>query len=78
MGELIGLPSTGVLRFEVQGIVGGDPVVVVEHDTRIHADAAPSWPRCLGGDNCYRVILEGRPRSHASSTWRTSTMETAA
>jgi len=54
--------SVAAIRFEVQGIVGGAPVVVVEHDTRIHADAAPSWPRCLGGDNCYRVILEGRPR----------------
>ena len=46
----------------MQGIVGGEPVIVVEHDTRIHDDAAPDWPQCRGGDNCYRVLIEGRPK----------------
>jgi hypothetical protein len=54
--------TTGAIRFEVQGIVEGKPVIVVEHATRIHPDAAPEWPRCTGGDNCYKVILEGRPK----------------
>jgi len=54
--------TQGAFRFEVQGIVDGRPVVVVEHDTRIHDDAAPDWPVCRGGDNCYRVLLEGRPK----------------
>ncbi len=54
--------TVAAIRFEVQGIVGGRPVIAVEHDTRIHADAAPDWPRCAGGDNCYKVILEGRPK----------------
>jgi 4-hydroxy-tetrahydrodipicolinate reductase len=54
--------TVAAIRFEVQGIVNGRPVVVVEHDTRIHDDAAPDWPTCGGGDNCYRVLLEGRPR----------------
>jgi 2,4-diaminopentanoate dehydrogenase len=54
--------TVGGIRFEVQGIVGGKPVIVVEHDTRIHPDAAPDWPACHGGDNCYKVIVEGRPK----------------
>jgi 4-hydroxy-tetrahydrodipicolinate reductase len=54
--------SIAAIRFEVQGIVGGEPVIVIEHDTRIHDDAAPDWPQCRGGDNCYRVLIEGRPK----------------
>jgi hypothetical protein len=54
--------TVAAIRFEVQGRKDGVPVVVVEHDTRIHPDAAPDWPRCRGGENCYRVILEGRPQ----------------
>jgi 4-hydroxy-tetrahydrodipicolinate reductase len=54
--------TIAAIRFEVQGIVHGRPVIVVEHDTRIHDDAAPDWPHCGGGDNCYRVLLEGRPQ----------------
>jgi hypothetical protein len=54
--------TVAAIRFEVQGIVKGKPVIVVEHSTRIHADAAPDWPSCAGGDNCYKVILEGRPK----------------
>ena len=54
--------TVAAIRFEVQGIVDGEPVVVVEHDTRIHDDAAPDWPQCRGGDNCYRVLIAGRPK----------------
>jgi 4-hydroxy-tetrahydrodipicolinate reductase len=54
--------TVAAIRFEVQGIKGGVPIVVVEHDTRIHPDAAPDWPRCRGGENCYRVIVHGRPQ----------------
>jgi hypothetical protein len=54
--------TVAAIRFEVQGRKDGVPVVVVEHDTRIHPDAAPDWPRCHGGQNCYRVVLHGRPQ----------------
>jgi 4-hydroxy-tetrahydrodipicolinate reductase len=47
------------LRFEVQGIVGGEPRLVVEHVTRLRDDLAPHWPQGAGG---YRVIIEGVPR----------------
>jgi hypothetical protein len=48
------------LRFEVQGIVGGEPRIVVEHVTRMHDAAAPAWPQ-PSGQGSYRVLLEGDP-----------------
>jgi 4-hydroxy-tetrahydrodipicolinate reductase len=51
--------TRAALRFEVQGIVGGRPRLVVEHVTRMHDDLAPDWPRSEGG---YEVIIEGVPR----------------
>jgi 4-hydroxy-tetrahydrodipicolinate reductase len=52
-------PGTmGALRFEVQGIVGGKPVVVVDHVTRIDDDLAPEWPT---GKGSYRVLVKGNP-----------------
>ena len=55
--------SQGALRFEVQGIVAGEPRIVVEHVTRIAGDSAPDWPTPPdGGDGAHRVIIEGRPR----------------
>jgi hypothetical protein len=51
--------SMAALRFEVQGIVGGVPRLVVEHVTRMHDDLCPDWPT---GDGGYRVIFEGVPR----------------
>jgi hypothetical protein len=55
--------TQGALRFEVQGIVAGEPRIVVEHVTRIDAGCAPDWPVPPdGGDGAHRVIVEGRPR----------------
>jgi hypothetical protein len=52
-------PGTmGALRFEVQGIVGGKPAVVVDHVTRIDDDLAPDWPT---GKGSYRVLVKGNP-----------------
>ena len=51
--------TTGALRFEVQGIVGGHPALVVEHVTRLDDDLAPHWPT---GNGSYRVIVEGVPK----------------
>jgi 4-hydroxy-tetrahydrodipicolinate reductase len=50
--------SMGALRFEVQGIVDGRVVLVVEHVTRMHDDLAPDWPQSDGG---YKVIIRGVP-----------------
>jgi hypothetical protein len=51
--------TRAALRFEVRGVVGGQPRLVVEHVTRMHDDLAPDWPRSKGG---YHVIIEGVPR----------------
>ncbi|GAA1364352.1 dihydrodipicolinate reductase [Streptomyces beijiangensis] len=55
--------TQGAVRFEVQGIVGGEPRIVIEHVTRIHPSCAPDWPVPPdGGDGAHRVVIEGRPR----------------
>jgi hypothetical protein len=55
--------TQGAVRFEVQGIVAGEPRLVIEHVTRIHPDCARDWPEPAdGGDGAHRVIVEGRPR----------------
>ena len=55
--------TQGGLRFEVQGIVGGEPRIVVEHVTRIHPSVAPDWPSPPdGGAGAHKVVIEGTPR----------------
>ncbi len=59
IGDHVVEPGTmAALRFEVQGIVGGKPVIVVEHVTRLDDDLAPEWPK---GNGSYRVIVKGNP-----------------
>ena len=48
------------LRFEVQGIVRGEPRIIVEHVTRLRDDIAPHWPQG-NGPGTYRVTIEGMP-----------------
>ncbi len=52
--------TTAALRFEVQGMRNGRPVVVVEHVTRLRPDLAPDWPQPTG-QGCYRVVVSGEP-----------------
>jgi hypothetical protein len=54
--------TQGAVRFEVQGIVDGEPRIVIEHVTRIHPSCAPDWPQPPSGAGAHRVIVEGRPR----------------
>ncbi|WP_141306536.1 NAD(P)H-dependent amine dehydrogenase family protein [Streptomyces spinoverrucosus] len=62
MGEFAA-GTQGAVRFEVQGLVGGRPRIVVEHVTRIHGSCAPDWPQAPdGGAGAHRVVIEGRPR----------------
>jgi len=48
------------LRFEVEGVVDGEPRIVVEHVTRLRDDVAPHWPQG-NGPGTYRVTLVGEP-----------------
>ena len=52
--------TTAALRFEVQGIVDGEPRIVVEHVTRLRDDLAPDWPQHPHGGG-YRVDITGSP-----------------
>ena len=52
--------TVAALRFEVSGIVGGRPVITVEHVTRLRDDLAPHWPQG-DGPGTYRVTIEGMP-----------------
>ncbi|WP_081795241.1 NAD(P)H-dependent amine dehydrogenase family protein [Nocardioides sp. URHA0020] len=59
--------TQGALRFEVQGIVGGVPRIVIEHVTRIGPACAPDWPvPPEGGAGAHKVVIEGRPRIEVS------------
>lgn len=60
-GRPIAAGTTEALRFEVAGIVGGEKKVVVEHVSRIRADAAPDWP-ATDRPGTYRIVVEGSPR----------------
>jgi len=59
-GRTVEPGATAGLRFEVQGIVDGRAVVVLEHVTRLHDDVAPDWPEQVG-QGLYRVVVEGEP-----------------
>jgi len=52
--------SVAGLHFEVRGMRGGRPVVVLEHVTRLDDDLAPEWPQ-PAGQGCYRVVVTGEP-----------------
>ena len=57
-GHVVEPGTMAALRFEVQGVVGGRPVLVVEHVTRLDDALASDWPQ---GRGCYRVLVSGVP-----------------
>lgn len=52
------------LRFSVEGIVAGEPVIAVEHISRMRDDIAPEWPSLEPGGG-YRIEIEGSNPVHA-------------
>ncbi len=50
--------TTGAMRFEVRGVVGGRDAIVLEHITRLDDSLSPDWPKGRG----YKVTIEGEPR----------------
>ncbi len=54
--------TQGAFRLLVRGLVAGEPVIVVDHVTRIDDECAPDWPyapeRSMG---CHQVIVHGDP-----------------
>ena len=53
--------SAAALRFEVLGLVEGDPVVVLEHVTRLRDDLCPDWPQPAQAGGSYRIEITGEP-----------------
>ena len=62
-GALIPAGTMAALKFELQGIVNGKPLIAVGHCNRMHDDAAPDWPRSTG--KAYSITLEGSPTIRA-------------
>lgn len=56
--------TQGAFRFEVQGIVGGEPKIVVDHTTRIDDAVAPDWPKPNDGSGAHGIKITGRPNIH--------------
>lgn len=53
--------TMAAVRFEVIGMVDGEPRIVLEHVTRTHPDQAPDWPKPASGDGSYRIEITGEP-----------------
>ena len=55
--------TTAAMRFEVQGIVDGEPRIILEHVTRLDDALAPDWPQPVGHSG-YRVDRHRQPELH--------------
>jgi 2,4-diaminopentanoate dehydrogenase len=54
--------QVAAVRFAVEGIVGGEPVIVMEHVNRLTERAAPHWPTPPDGrPGVHRVVVSGNP-----------------
>ena len=53
--------TADAFRFELEGVVGGRPAIVLEHVTRLRPDTAPQWPQGDHGPGYY-VFVDGDPR----------------
>ena len=53
--------TVAAMRFEINGMVGGKPVVVVEHVTRVRGDLRPDWAQPAQPGGSYRVEITGEP-----------------
>jgi len=53
--------TVAALRFQIEGMVEGRPVIVVEHVTRLRADLRPDWAQPAHPGGSYRVEITGEP-----------------
>ncbi|WP_083579194.1 NAD(P)H-dependent amine dehydrogenase family protein [Tardibacter chloracetimidivorans] len=51
----------GGIRFEIQGMVGGKPFIIVEHVNYGSDHHPPHWERPVTGNGTYRVTIKGKP-----------------
>ena len=57
----LGWGTAAALQFEVFGMVNGDPVVILEHVTRLREDLRPDWPQPAQEGGSYRIEITGEP-----------------
>lgn len=53
--------TVAAVRFQIEGLVGSDPVIVVEHITRLRSDLRPDWAQPAQDGGSYRVEITGEP-----------------
>jgi hypothetical protein len=53
--------TVAALRFQIEGMVKGRPVIVVEHITRLRGDLRPDWAQPAQDGGSYRVEITGEP-----------------
>lgn len=53
--------TVAAMRFEINGMVAGKPVIVVEHITRVREDLRPDWAQPAQPGGSYRVEITGEP-----------------
>lgn len=53
--------TVAALRFDIRGMLGGRPAIVVEHITRLREDLRPDWPQPAQPGGSYRVEIAGEP-----------------
>lgn len=57
------------VRFTINGIIGGEPRISLEHVNRVGAHSAPDWPRG-GEDDVYQVVIDGTPSIRQETAFR--------
>ncbi|GJF09456.1 diacylglycerol kinase [Mycolicibacterium cyprinidarum] len=53
--------TVAAVRFQIEGLVDGEPVIVVEHITRLRGDLRPDWAQPAKEGGSYRVEVTGEP-----------------
>ncbi|MGE2722230.1 diacylglycerol kinase [Mycolicibacterium celeriflavum] len=53
--------TVAAVRFQIEGMVAGKPVIVVEHVTRLRGDLRPDWAQPAQPGGSYRVEITGEP-----------------
>lgn len=53
--------TVAAVRFQIEGMVKGRPVLVVEHVTRLRPDLRPDWAQPAQPGGSYRVEITGEP-----------------
>ena len=53
--------TVAAVRFQIEGMVKGKPVIIVEHVTRLRPDLRPDWAQPAQPGGSYRVEITGEP-----------------